>query len=120
MGWFGGGSGKEKSGEDRVEGGKRMYGVSKVCGELLSEYYLSGFGVDRGCVGLGGLIWYVSGGGGGSREYGVDIYYCGGKGEKFVWGIGEGSYMDMMYMGDGLGGGVEIMEGDGCKLVDGN
>ena len=76
--------------------------------------------MDRGGVGLGGMIWNVRGGGGGRREYGVEMFYCGVKGEKLVWGVKGGRFMDMMYMGDAINGGMWVMEGDGEGVKEGN
>ena len=50
----------------------------------------------------------------------MDIYYSAAKGEKFVCPIAKGTYMDMMYMPDGLRAAIEIMEADPSKLVHRN
>lgn len=88
-----------------------MYGVTKVSGELLSDYYNIRFGVDTRSVRFPGLISYVTPPGGGTTDYAVDIYYSAAKGEKFVCPIAAGTFMDMMYMPDGLRAAIEIMEG---------
>ena len=119
-GSFGPGTPKDKTPQDTVQRPKTMYGVTKVSGELLSDYYFTRFGVDTRSVRFPGLISYVTPPGGGTTDYAVDIYYSAAKGEKFVCPIAEGTYMDMMYMPDALRAAVEIMEADPSKLVHRN
>ncbi len=120
IGSFGSGTPKDKTPQDTVQRPKTMYGVTKVSGELLSDYYFTRFGVDTRSVRFPGLISYVTPPGGGTTDYAVDIYYSAAKGEKFVCPIAEGTYMDMMYMPDALRAAVEIMEADPSKLVHRN
>ena len=120
IGSFGPGTPKDKTPQDTVQRPKTMYGVTKVSGELLSDYYFTRFGVDPRSVRFPGLISYVTPPGGGTTDYAVDIYYSAAKGEKFVCPIAEGTYMDMMYMPDALRAAVEIMEADPSKLVHRN
>lgn len=120
IGSFGPGTPKDKTPQDTVQRPKTMYGVTKVSGELLSDYYFTRFGVDTRSVRFPGLISYVTPPGGGTTDYAVDIYYSAAKGENFVCPIAEGTYMDMMYMPDALRAAVEIMEADPSKLVHRN
>lgn len=120
IGSFGPGTPKDKTPQDTVQRPKTMYGVTKVSGELLSDYYFTRFGVDTRSVRFPGLISYVTPPGGGTTDYAVDIYYSAAKGEKFVCPIAEGTYMDMMYMPDALRAAVEIMEADPSELVHRN
>ena len=120
IGSFGPGTPKDKTPQDTVQRPKTMYGVTKVSGELLSDYYFTRFGVDTRSVRFPGLISYVTPPGGGTTDCAVDIYYSAAKGEKFVCPIAEGTYMDMMYMPDALRAAVEIMEADPSKLVHRN
>ena len=120
IGSFGPGTPKDKTPQDTVQRPKTMYGVTKVSGELLSDYYFTRFGVDTRSVRFPGLISYVTPPGGGTTDYAVDIYYSAAKGENFVCPIAEGTYMDMMYMTYALRAAVEIMEADPSKLVHRN
>ena len=116
IGAFGPSSPKDKTPQDTVRDPKTMYGVTKVSGELLSNYYNVRFGVDTRSVRFPGLISYVTPPGGGTTDYAVDIYYSAVKGEEFECPIAAGTYMDMMYMPDGLRAAIEIMEADPSKL----
>lgn len=120
IGSFGPGTPKDKTPQDTIQRPKTMYGVTKVSGELLSDYYFTRFGVDTRSVRFPGLISYVTPPGGGTTDYAVDIYYSAAKGEKFVCPIAAGTYMDMMYMPDALRAAIEIMEADPAKLVHRN
>lgn len=116
IGSFGDNTPKGKTPQDTVRDPKTMYGVTKVSGELLSNYYNVRFGVDTRSVRFPGLISYVTPPGGGTTDYAVDIYYSAVKGEEFECPIAAGTYMDMMYMPDGLRAAIEIMEADPSKL----
>ena len=120
IGSFGPGTLKDKTPQDTIQRPKTMYGVTKVSGELLSDYYFTRFGVDTRSVRFPGLISYVTPPGGGTTDYAVDIYYSAAKGEKFVCPIAAGTYMDMMYMPDALRAAIEIMEADPARLVHRN
>lgn len=116
IGSFGDSTPKEKTPQDTIRDPKTMYGVTKVSGELLSNYYHVRFGVDTRSVRFPGLISYVTPPGGGTTDYAVDIYYSAVKGETFECPIAAGTFMDMMYMPDGLRAAIEIMEADPAKL----
>ncbi|MDF9829077.1 NAD-dependent epimerase/dehydratase family protein [Parabacteroides sp. PF5-6] len=120
IGVFGSNSPKDKTPQDTIRNPKTMYGVTKVSGELLSDYYFTRFGVDTRSVRFPGLISYVTPPGGGTTDYAVDIYYSAVKGETFKCPISEGTFMDMMYMPDGLRAAIEIMEADPAKFVHRN
>lgn len=120
IGSFGPGTPKDQTPQDTLQRPKTMYGVTKVTGELLSDYYFNRFGVDTRSVRFPGLISYVTPPGGGTTDYAVDIYYSAVKGECFKCPIAAGTYMDMMYMPDALRAAIEIMEADPAKLVHRN
>ncbi|MGP1362488.1 MAG: NAD-dependent epimerase/dehydratase family protein [Bacteroides sp.] len=116
IGAFGNSTPKDKTPQDTIMRPNTMYGVCKVSGELLSDYYHSRFGVDTRSVRFPGIISYVTLPGGGTTDYAVEIYYAAVKGEEFVCPIPQGVYMDMMYMPDALDAIVQLMEADPTKL----
>ena len=116
IGSFGPNTPKDGTPQDTIQQPKTMYGVTKVSGELLSNYYALKFGVDTRSVRFPGLISYVTPPGGGTTDYAVDIYYYAVQGKKFTCPIKAGTFMDMMYMPDALRGSIEIMEADPSKL----
>ncbi len=120
IGVFGNNTPKDKTPQDTIRNPRTMYGVTKVSGELLSDYYNIRFGVDTRSVRFPGLISYVTPPGGGTTDYAVDIYYSAVKGEKFSCPIAAGTFMDMMYMPDALHAAIQIMEADPSRLVHRN
>ena len=117
---FGPNSPKDLTPQDTIQRPNTMYGITKVSGELLSDYYFHKFGVDTRSVRFPGLISYVTPPGGGTTDYAVDIYYEALKNKKYESFIAEGTKMDMMYMPDALQAVVDLLEADGSKLVHRN
>jgi nucleoside-diphosphate-sugar epimerase len=120
IGVFGNNTPKDKTPQDTIRNPRTMYGVTKVSGELLSDYYYIRFGVDTRSVRFPGLISYIAPPGGGTTDYAVDIYYEAVKGNKFVCPIAAGTFMDMMYMPDALRAAIQLMEADPARLVHRN
>lgn len=116
IGSFGPTTPHTKTPQDTIQRPATIYGVTKVTGEMLSDYYASRFGVDTRSVRFPGLISYTTPPGGGTTDYAVDIYYSAVKGEKFKCPLKPGTLMDMMYMPDALRAAVEIMEADPARL----
>ena len=120
IGSFGKDTPKDNTPQDTIQRPDTIYGVTKVAGELHSDYYARRFGVDTRSVRFPGLISYVAPPGGGTTDYAVDIYYHAVKGETFKCPIAAGTFMDMMYMPDALRACIEIMEADPSRLVHRN
>lgn len=106
--------------QDTIQRPQTIYGVTKVTGELLSDYYFKRFGVDTRSVRFPGLISNVTLPGGGTTDYAVEIYYAAVKGETFACPLKAGTFLDMMYMPDALKAIVDLMEADPTKLVHRN
>lgn len=96
--------------QDTFQRPTTMYGVTKVAGELLCDYYFHKFGVDTRGVRFPGLISYVTPPGGGTTDYAVEIYYEALKNKSYTSFIAEGTYMDMMYMPDAIQAVIDLME----------
>lgn len=116
IGAFGPSTPKNNTPQDTLQRPTTMYGVNKVAGELLCDYYFQKFGVDTRGVRFPGLISYVTPPGGGTTDYAVDIYYKALEVGKYTSYIEKGTYMDMMYMPDALQAIVDLMEADASKL----
>lgn len=120
IGAFGPNTPKDMTPQDTIQRPNTIYGVTKVTGELLSDYYFTRFGVDTRSVRFPGLISNLTLPGGGTTDYAVEIYYSAVKGEKFICPLEKGTFMDMMYMPDALDAMVDIMEADPSKLIHRN
>lgn len=120
IGAFGPGTPKIDTPQDTIQRPQTMYGITKVAGELLCDYYYNKFGVDTRGVRFPGLISYDTLPGGGTTDYAVEIYYEAIKNNHFVCPIKEGTYMDMMYMPDAIDAIMLLLKADGDKLVHRN
>lgn len=116
IGSFGPSTPKDNTPQETLQRPTTMYGVNKVAGELLCDYYYHKFGVDTRGVRYPGLISYVSPPGGGTTDYAVEIYYDAVRRKSYQSDIAEGTYMDMMYMPDALQAILQLMEADPDKL----
>ncbi|MBO5780600.1 MAG: NAD-dependent epimerase/dehydratase family protein [Muribaculaceae bacterium] len=120
IGSFGPSTPADGTPQDTIQRPETIYGVTKVTGELLSDYYARRYGVDTRSVRFPGLISYKTLPGGGTTDYAVDIYYSAVRGETFKCPLKPGTFMDMMYMPDALRAAIEIMEADPSRLVHRN
>ncbi|GAB6007968.1 NAD-dependent epimerase/dehydratase family protein [Dysgonomonas reticulitermitis] len=120
IGAFGPDTPKDKTPQDTVQRPNTVYGITKVMGELLSDYYYTRWGVDTRSVRFPGIISNLTLPGGGTTDYAVEIYYKAVKGEDFTCPVKAGTFMDMMYMPDALNAAVHIMEADPAKLIHRN
>ncbi|WP_431028992.1 L-threonine 3-dehydrogenase [Lysinibacillus sp. LZ02] len=120
IGAFGPTTQKNNTPQNTLQRPTTMYGVNKVAGELLCDYYHQKYGLDTRGVRFPGLISYVTPPGGGTTDYAVEIYYKAIEEGHYQSYIAQGTYMDMMYMPDALQAIIDLMEADGSKLVHRN
>ncbi len=120
IGAFGPSTPKDRTPQDTIQRPTSMYGVTKVSGELLCDYYHTKYGVDTRGVRYPGLISYVTPGGGGTTDYAIDIYYEALKNKKYECFLSKETRLDMMYMPDAIKAAIDIMEVDPGKLIHRN
>jgi nucleoside-diphosphate-sugar epimerase len=116
IGAFGSSTPLDNTPQDTIMRPSTIYGVCKVSGELLSDYYYQRFGLDTRSVRFPGIISNETLPGGGTTDYAVEIYYAAIKEKKFTCPLPKGTYLDMMYMPDALDACVNLMEADPSKL----
>lgn len=117
---FGPSTPADKTPQTTIQRPTTIYGVSKVAGELLCDYYHQRFGVDTRGVRFPGLISYAALPGGGTTDYAVHIYYDALQKGEFSCNLAADTYMDMMYMPDALKSIINLAEADPSKLIDRN
>jgi nucleoside-diphosphate-sugar epimerase len=117
---FGASTPVDNTPQDTIQRPSTMYGVTKVAGELLCDYYYKRFGVDTRGVRFPGIISYAALPGGGTTDYAVHIYYEALKNKKYASFIKAGTQMDMMYMPDALKAIHDLMEANSDKLLHRN
>ncbi len=106
--------------QDTIQRPTSMYGVTKVAGELLCDYYFKRFGVDTRGLRYPGIISNVTLPGGGTTDYAVEIYYEAIKKGRYTCFLGEATRLDMMYMPDAIAAAIGLMEASPHKLVHRN
>lgn len=106
--------------QDTVQRPNTVYGVTKVAGELLSDYYHERFGVDARGVRYPGLISYLTPPGGGTTDFAVEIYYEAVSRGRYTCFLGPETQLDMMYMPDAIRGSIELMEIESDRLIHRN
>jgi len=94
-----------------------MYGVTKVCGELLCDYYVKRFGLDIRGLRYPGIISFETLPGGGTTDYAVAIYYEAVDKGHYTCFVREDTKLPMMYMPDAIKGTIQLAEADFSKLV---
>jgi nucleoside-diphosphate-sugar epimerase len=102
--------------QDTIQRPNTIYGVTKVAGELLCDYYHKKYEMDTRGLRFPGLVSYEAQPGGGTTDYAVHIYYEAAAKGKYTSYIAEGSFMDMMYMPDALDSIVKLMEANPSRL----
>ena len=120
IGAFGPTSPKDGTPQDTIMQPTTVYGICKVTGELLSNYYNLKYGVDTRSVRFPGIISNVTQPGGGTTDYAVEIYYEAVRNGKYTCAVPSDVYMDMIYMPDALRACVELMEADPRQLIHRN
>ncbi|MFP4368152.1 MAG: NAD-dependent epimerase/dehydratase family protein [Candidatus Kapaibacterium sp.] len=112
MAVWGHGVPKENVSQDSVLRPTSMYGVTKVAGERLCDYYVQKYKLD--CRGLRypGIISHETLPGGGTTDYAVDIFYAAVKTGRYTCFLAEDAKLPMMYMPDCIKATIELAEAD--------
>jgi len=106
---FGPGTPLDNTPNDTVLRPTTMYGVTKVCGELVCDYYVRKWGLDVRGVRYPGIISSETPPGGGTTDFAVAIYYEAVKQAKYECFVEERTRLPMMYMPDCLKGTMDLM-----------
>ncbi|RLF40575.1 MAG: L-threonine 3-dehydrogenase [Thermoplasmata archaeon] len=107
---------KENTPQDTILKPTTMYGITKVTGELLSEYYVRKYGLDVRGIRYPGIISSETLPGGGTTDYAVEIFYEAIKNKHYTCFVREDTVLPMMYMPDCIKATIDLMEADFKKL----
>lgn len=102
--------------QDTIQRPTSMYGVTKVAGELLCDYYAQRYGVDARGVRYPGLISYTAPPGGGTTDYAVEIFHQALLHGRYTCFLDRDTQLDMMYMPDAVRASIEVMTADASRL----
>jgi len=106
--------------QDTIQRPNTIYGVTKVAGELLADYYAHRFGVDVRGLRYPGLISHVAPPGGGTTDYAVEIFHHALRHGRYECFLSEDTRIDMMYMPDAVRATLELMATDASRLAHRN
>jgi nucleoside-diphosphate-sugar epimerase len=73
-----------------------IYGISKLAGERLCEYYFTKYGVDVRSIRYPGIISYKSPPGGGTTDYAIAIFHAALRGERYECFLGPETTLPMI------------------------
>jgi nucleoside-diphosphate-sugar epimerase len=120
IGAFGPTTPRDRTPQDTVQRPTTMYGVTKVSGELLCDYYARRFEVDVRGLRLPGLVSYATPPGGGTTDYAVEIFYQAIRYRHYTCFLRPDTALDMMYMPDAIRAILELMAADPARLTHRN
>jgi len=95
---------------------RTMYGISKVHGELLGNYYFYKYGLDVRGLRYPGIISYKTPPGGGTTDYTVEMYRAAAEGRPYTCFVKEETVLPMMYMPDAIKAIMDLAEADLSRL----
>ncbi len=93
-----------------------LYGISKVFGELMGNYFFERVGLDVRGVRLPGVVSWKVEPGGGTTDYAVDAFYGAIREGRYTCYLRPGTYLPMMYVPDAIKSLIEVAEADVARL----
>lgn len=114
---YGQGYPRDLTPEDTILKPKTMYGVTKVAGELLHEYYTSTYGLDVRSIRFPGIISSKAAPGGGTTDYAVDIYFQAVSNQRYTCFLTQDTQLPFLFMPDVLSGISCLMEASEQQLT---
>jgi len=107
---------RDRTPNDTILKPRTMYGVTKVAGELLADYYFRKYGLDVRGLRYPGIISHETLPGGGTTDFAVAIYFEAVKNKRYTCFVREDTRLPMMYMPDCIKATIDLAEADVAKL----
>jgi len=117
---FGPNAPKENTPQDVSLRPTNIYGVTKVAGELLCDYYHLRYGLDTRGLRFSGVISYETIPEGGITDYAVEMCYEAIKKKRYTCFLRSGTYLPFMYIKDAVKAAMDVMEADPDRLIHRN
>lgn len=114
---FGPGAPRNPTPQSATQRPTTMYGITKVAGELLGDYYHSRHGVDARGLRFPGIVSHAAPPGGGVTDYAVDIFRAAVARERYTCFLSPGTRIDMMYMPDAIRAVLGLMDAPDAGLT---
>jgi len=93
-----------------------IYGISKLAGERMCEYYVNNFDIDVRSLRYPGIIGWQSEAGGGTTDYAIDIFHRAINHESFECFLKPGTLLPMIFMVDAINATIKIMNANSSAL----
>jgi nucleoside-diphosphate-sugar epimerase len=113
---FGPDTPREHTPQDTVMRPTTIYGVSKVAGELLCDYYVRRYRVDVRGVRYPGVISSEAPPGGGTTDYAVAMFHGAISTGRYACFVREDTVLPMIYMPDCIKAAVDLMAAESRGL----
>lgn len=113
---FGPDASKDNTPQDAILRPTNIYGVTKVAGELLCDYYYLKYNVDTRGLRFSGVISYEIIPQGGITDYAVEMCYEAIKTRRYTCFLKAGTYLPFMYIKDAIKAAMGVMDADSAKL----
>jgi len=120
IGAFGPSTPKRATPQVTIQRPDTIYGITKLSGELLCDYYAKRFGIDTRGLRLPGLVSHRTPPGGGTTDYAVEIFHQALRYRHYTCFLRPDTCLDMMYMPDAIRAMMELMEADPSRLESRN
>lgn len=114
---WGQGINRENTEQDSVLKPTTMYGVTKVAGEVLVNYFFDKYALDVRGIRYPGIISSETLPGGGTTDYAVEIFYEALKHQKYECFLSEDTMLPMMYMEDCIKATLDLMDAPVENLI---
>ena len=113
---FGAGTPLDNTPNDTIQRPSTLYGISKVFGELMGDYYFHKLGLDVRGVRLPGIISWKTEPTAGTTDYAVAIFYGAIRDQSYTCYLEPDTRLPMMYMPDAILSLVKLAEADVAGL----
>ena len=112
IGVFGPSTPRDNTPQVTIQRPNTIYGITKLSGELLCDYYYNRYGVDTRGIRYPGIISYLVMPGGGTTDYAIDMFHAALQNKIYNCYLKSDTRLDMMYMPDALQAAVSLMQAD--------
>ena len=116
IGAFGPSTPKRNTPQDTLQRPNTLYGITKLSGELLCDYYRQHYAVDVRGLRFPGLISWKTAPGGGTTDYAVEIFSAAVRGQPYECFLRADTQLDMMYMPDAIAAITQLMQAEPARL----